>query len=513
MTELTGERTVRFPAVALAGMALLAAAAVLADAAVQSAVPASAITRGSLAVTALCAAAVCMLTARGCTLGAWKTGPWMMAWSAMSFGGATLTWGDGQSGAAGLIQPSSITRALWLTAMAVIMWMAGYAAGPGRAARALAARCGASLRHRVTGDIRSAAAPWLLYAAGTIARAASLITTGHLGYLGNPATAVSTATGYGQVIALAGMCAPMGLATAALRAYREDAPGSRLPLAVLFLAEVSYAAVSGDKQNFAVAVLAVAIPFTAARRKLPRAALAAAAAVFLVAVIPFTAAYRADARTGSAAPLTPAQAAEGAPGILGAALRSESGVTSAVTASASYLLARNQDIDAPAIIMQDTPSQIPYGSPAGLVTAPLAALVPRALWPSKPVLATGYQFAQQYLGLPPGTYTSATITPEGDLYRHGGWVPVIAGMFLLGALVRLLDDSLDVRASPHAVLLLLLLLPALVMAEQDWVTLLADIPGQLLVWWAACRVAFRPVLAERGPVGGGSLHVRGHREG
>lgn len=55
----------------------------------------------------------------------------------------------------------------------------------------------------------------------------------------------------------------------------------------------------------------------------------------------------------------------------------------------------------------------------------------------------------------------------GDLYRHGGWIVVIVGMAVLGWLMRLLDDSLDVRSSPHAILGALLVLPALVMAEQD----------------------------------------------
>jgi hypothetical protein len=65
------------------------------------------------------------------------------------------------------------------------------------------------------------------------------------------------------------------------------------------------------------------------------------------------------------------------------------------------------------------------------------------------------------------------------------------GMAVLGWLMGLLDDSLDVRSSPHAILAVLLVLPGLVMAEQDWVTLLADIPAQLLLWAAVLPVAFR----------------------
>ena len=106
-------------------------------------------------------------------------------------------------------------------------------------------------------------------------------------------------------------------------------------------------------------------------------------------------------------------------------------------------------------------------------------MVPRAVWPGKPILATGYQFSQQYYELSASVYTASAITPIGDLYRHGGWIPVIAGMFLLGCGVRLLDDVLDVRSNPHAIFLVLLLFPTLVTEEQDWATLLAGIPTTL----------------------------------
>ena len=52
----------------------------------------------------------------------------------------------------------------------------------------------------------------------------------------------------------------------------------------------------------------------------------------------------------------------------------------------------------------------------------------------------GYQFGQIYFGVPATNYTSFAVTPLGDLYRHGGWIPVLVGMFLLGCGVRFLDE-------------------------------------------------------------------------
>ena len=140
--------------------------------------------------------------------------------------------------------------------------------------------------------------------------------------------------------------------------------------------------------------------------------------------------------------------------------------------------------------MQRTPGQIPYTDPVQLVTGPLSALIPRAVWPGKPILDTGYQFGQEYYLFPASVYNSSTITPIGDLYRHGGWIPVIIGMFLFGCGVRLLDDALDVRANPHAGLLIFLLFPGLVMSEQDWLTLLAAIPPFILLWLLIVAITF-----------------------
>ena len=113
------------------------------------------------------------------------------------------------------------------------------------------------------------------------------------------------------------------------------------------------------------------------------------------------------------------------------------------------------------------------------------------IWPGKPVLNTGYKFSQIYYEVSPTVYTSSAITPAGDLYLHGGWIPVIVGMFLLGGGVRLLDDVMDVYGSPHCVFLFLLLFPNLVKQENDWVGTLASLPGTLPIWLLATYLTFR----------------------
>jgi hypothetical protein len=478
---------------AIAAAALMASAGVLLMLALSSlGWPVRAVVWGGLAMAAYGYVIICLVAVvrgPGQGLASWRLGPWMMLWCGTFFGLATVTWSQPQTGPATEIALSSVLRALWLVAVGATMWALGYVTGPGHQVRAAAARVTGTLQRKFAAEVRSGATPWILYGAGSAARLAAAVTTGRIGYVGNAATAVSTASSYGQIIGILTLCAPLALAAAALQVFRERRDGARITLIVLFVGELAFAAVSGDKQNFVVAVLAIAVPFSAGRSRLPKSALAFAALVFLVVIIPFNQAYRATARSGATS-LTPGQALSAAPRILRDTVTGSSNLAGALHGSVSYLLERGRDIDSPAIILQRTPQQLGFTSPAELVEAPLVALVPRALWPGKPILATGYLFGQQYFDAPATVYSSTTITPVGDLYRHGGWIPVIAGMFLLGALIRLLDDTLDARANPHALFLILLLFPSLVTAEQDWITLLAGIPATLALWLFAVSVTF-----------------------
>ena len=157
----------------------------------------------------------------------------------------------------------------------------------------------------------------------------------------------------------------------------------------------------------------------------------------------------------------------------------------------SYLVQRLQEIDAPAIVLQKTPSQVPYSSPVQIPESLAADLVPRALWPGKPVLDAGYQFSQEYYGTPASEVTAASITPQADLYRYGGWVTVLAGMAILGWLMRVADDVLDVRRLPHAALLVLLLWSVLATPEGTFTSILLALPGLILTWLAVTAMAFR----------------------
>lgn len=476
-----------------AAAALAVASAILTATALSAPLSATAAVWGGAALAAWCGAllAACSAISRrdGLGLAQWKLGSWLLLWYAATSG---ITSTVPLSGLAAQILPSSIARAEWLTAAAATAWAAGYCGTPRRLVTAMAERFMRRLSWRRPGVIRSPLAPWLLYAAGTIARLAIAVLTGHLGDAGNPATSISSAAWYQQGLADAALACPLAIAVAGLRAFREQAPGARVTLAVLFAAECAFSAVSASKGGIITAVAAVAIARASAGRRLPSGMILAAAGIFLLVVIPFTAAYRNEIHGGStpgqpAASLSPGHAAAVAPAIAGTAVGAASPGT--IPASMSYLGQRLQEIDPPAIVLQKTPSQIPYASPAQIPEAVAADLIPRALWPGKPIIDPGYQFTQEYYGTDLLTYSA--ITPQADLWRYGGWVLVVAGMAFLGWLMRILDDALDLRQYPHAVMLVLLLWPVLAAPESSFTATLAVLPGLVLTWLAVTAVAFR----------------------
>ena len=475
----------------VAGVFSLVGAAALVAVAVSTVLPGGKIVWGSIALTVFSIGLLLLMSAAvgygGLGLASWRVGPWALAWGAIAFGLSTVSWLGLQTGTADEIWPDSILRALWMIGVALAMLTVGYCVGPHRLAAVRAQRASEALSRCFTDEIRSAAVPWILFGVGIVAQSGFAILTGRLGYVGDAAESVKTASGYSQYLSVAGECVPLAVAAAAIRAYRIRTPRSWLALGILFAAAITVGAVAGGKESFVVVILAVLIPRTVTGRRLPVGTIVAAVLFFLLIVIPFNQAYRSVAR--GRLTLSTSQAVAAAPAIASQVVASD--LSPAVLGqSADYLAGRIQTIDTPAIIMQRTPGGVPYSSPVQLLISPVVDLIPRILWPGKPILLPGYQVSQEYYDLPPQIYTSSAVTPEGDLYRHGGWIPLISGMFLIGCGLRILDEMTDLRRSVHGAFLIILLFPPIVQAESDCATLLAGVPGVVLLWLAAIALSF-----------------------
>ena len=475
----------------IAGLLLVAVATVLATMAVSAVSPDDQIRWGAIALAAFCGGLLPLMSVAarhdGLGLASWRIGPWSLVWGALAFGLATMSWPGAQGGPADEIWPGSIVRALWMIGVGLAMLTVGYCAGPYRLVTLHLRHITDALGRRFTDQIRGPGVTWILLGVGTAAQLGSAVLSGRLGYVGDAAASVTTASGYGQYLAVAAECVPLAVAAAAIRACQAKGLGSWLVLGTVFAADITEGAAAGDKQSFVVAVLAFIIPLSIIRRRLPTGTIVAAAIVFLLIVIPFNQAYRASAR--GPVTLATSQAVADAPAIADHVVASDLSAAILET-SADYLSQRLQNIDTPAIIMQRTPSEIPFAAPGQLLIAPVADLIPRILWPDKPILATGYQISQEYYQLPAEIYTSSSVTPEGDLYRHGGWFPLILGMFLLGCAIRIIDEVADLRRGMHGAFLIILLFPDIVKAESDYTTLLAGIPGMFLLWLGVVAISF-----------------------
>jgi hypothetical protein len=475
----------------IGGLLAIAVAVTFAALAISAPLVEDQIRWGAMALAAFCCGLLMLMSAAAghdrLGLADWRIGPWSLVWGTFAFGLATISWIGPQIGPPAEILPGSILRALAMIGVALALLTAGYCACPRRLAIARARRAADGMGRRFTDEIRSPAVPWALLAVGLLSQLGFATLTGRLGYVGEVAASVTTASGYSQYLAVAGQCVPLALMAAAIRAYRTMTLGAWVTTLVILAITIAAGAIAGGKESFVVAILAVIIPHAIARRRLPVAAIVTAVIIFLLVIIPFNQAYRASAR--GAVTLSTDQAISAAPAIAHQVVASDLSLA-ILGESAGYLAERVRTIDSPAIIMQRTPSQIPYANPAQLAISPIVGLIPRIVWPGKPILAAGYQISQEYYQLPPQLYTASDVTPEGDLYRHGGWVPLIMGMFLLGCLIRIIDEVTDLRRGAHGAFLILLLFPDIVQAGSDCATLLAGMPGMILLWLCVVRMSF-----------------------
>jgi hypothetical protein len=477
-----------------AAVALFTAATVLLCGTVaNSDRPARAVVWGSLALASYSGGVLCFVGRRqgtGLGLGLWRLGPWTLLWYGVIFGLATITLSHPWNWAMAEIAPSSILKALWLIAAAITAMAAGYVIGPGGYARRLSTRATVLLSRQFTFEVRSAALPWILCTIGVIASVALTVTTGVFGYVGGTMASVSKSTSYNQVFGLLAESGQLAVVAAALQVFRERLPGARATLTVIFVVELVLNLASGGMESSIITVLAVTIPYSAARRRLPKAALGLSLLIFLIVVIPFNSVYRRAVH--GPVTLSAAQSVMDAPEIFVRTTTVHS-MASALPSSGHLVLLRLALISSPAIIMQRTPGEIGFtGTPAEIVEAPFLGFVPRAIWPDKPRDLSGYKFSQEYFGLPSNLYSWAAITLVGDLYQHGGWLPVLGGRFIIGCLLRLVDHAADIRANPHVIFLVLLLFPGIVEGQTSWLSTVSSIPENVAFFLLAVCIAFRP---------------------
>jgi hypothetical protein len=155
--------------------------------------------------------------------------------------------------------------------------------------------------------------------------------------------------------------------------------------------------------------------------------------------------------------------------------------------AAQSVLGRANGIDSLAVIMKygDT---VDLGNPSAYWQIPLYAFVPRAIWPDKPVILTGAEFARLFVtpseeGL--REYPSIGVFHIGDLYASFGGTGVLIGMCLLGLFFRLIYQIFDPVRSPDLGMkfVYIVLLWGIVNGfESDIPTIYGNLLKSLVIW-------------------------------
>ncbi|MCK9903278.1 hypothetical protein MXD63_24880 [Frankia sp. Cpl3] len=445
----------------------------------------------SVALTLECVSAIMLVGARcgrSSGLGEIRLGPWYLAWTGLVLGLLTTTWTAPQLGLVAQIDRVSVLEALKVVSLAVAIWTAGYLLTLGRAATAVARNFGRFAAPGSLFRLRSPAVPWILEFVATAARIV-LLALGQYGYLGDVSKRVSDSSPFAYPLSMAANLGVAGLMIAVADLGRHGGARRRTCVAALALIETVFALISGMKGQFVITVVSACVAYVAMRRRLPVRLLCSAAAVFVFVVVPFNAVYRGLVR-GPESHLGTSAALRSAPDLLSRTVSDRRSGSSEPDGPTTYLSARLRGIDSIAIVVQRTPTIVPYRDVKELVLEPALRAVPRALWPNKPIAVDGYTFNREYYGTDASLYTAGAISPIADLYRYGGILVVAVGMFVLGGFSRLIDDVLHPFSDPRYVVIFVPMMLLLVTHERPYSNIIASLPLEFCMSLMVCRFAF-----------------------
>lgn len=413
-------------------------------------------------------------------------GTWYLIWSEVIFVLGALAWRTPQTtGVARQIAQASVVGALLVLGVGLVAWTVGYLLGPGRLAVAAGRRLASVVAPNGGYRLRSPLVLGCLLGISLAGRVGQILTD-QLGYTADAARLVSTPAATGQLLALMVQCGQFAVLVAAIDFTRNRDLGRRLRLVVLLAVEVGMGVLDGMRQDFILTVLALAVVFAVART-FPWRFLVAALLLFILVYTPYNNAYREVVRGDTR--LTSLQAITVAPTVLRQTL---TGISPGETVRGSFelLVQRLRTIDSVAIVVQRTPDEVPYKPATDMIAAPVIGLVPRFVWPEKPVFDVGYRFNQEYYGAAHNMYSSAAVTPQADLYRRGGLLVVVGGMLLLGMAARLVDRTLHPAHDLRLTVLFVPLFSLLIKSETDVISLLSSVPTQIVCAVLIARVSF-----------------------
>ncbi|MBZ5639268.1 MAG: hypothetical protein LAO51_11015 [Acidobacteriia bacterium] len=191
-------------------------------------------------------------------------------------------------------------------------------------------------------------------------------------------------------------------------------------------AGVIYATV-GQKALTIILLLVPALAYWYARHRLPLKTIAAVILVGVFVVFPVYNTYRSQNRS-----LPVARKMDQTVRTAMAWDRSTFFEQSVLASMSRFAL-----ITSPAAVLRETGRWVDFEYGKTLIIAPLATVIPKAIWPDRPNLLLGHDFGRTFHLLPyTDRETQIAATAVGELYWNFHVPGVIIGMFLLGAVYR-----------------------------------------------------------------------------
>jgi hypothetical protein len=102
------------------------------------------------------------------------------------------------------------------------------------------------------------------------------------------------------------------------------------------------------------------------------------------------------------------------------------------------MMNRQAGVDGLAVVMKYTGDPVPFGLGKTFITVPLLSLIPRFVWPGKPIYKSTREFEHEYLGMPSAYNGFTSEQMIADFWGNFHIVGVVVGLFLVGTALRVL---------------------------------------------------------------------------
>lgn len=379
-----------------------------------------------------------------------------------------------------------LTLALFFVLLGVVAFWAGYYGRLGPALHRLTLRP-AREQARARASIRSGAVVGL-YALGLLARL-FMLRAGLYGYLRDPESYASVP--YAEFfVRLEAFCG-YALVLAWLDSYSHPDHKWRRSFAWgLLLSEMFWGFFSGMKMNVILPLLLVAMIHTYKRARLPLRHVAVALAL-VVLIYPVNTIYRQLVRGGELEIRGPADMLSSSPQLLEEVLINFDDPNMYMETGYQAALGRASVIQNYALLLKYLDRTGDYWHGRYLWLLPALVVVPRVVWPSKPVANIGTWFAVNVWGQDPHIQSSVAITFPGDLHLQFGWPSLLVGMFLTGVVFRWLYERYARPRSDYSIFFYIFLFYHLGAHEADLTFKVAGLVRLFLILFAVSLIVFR----------------------